>query len=493
VAADWRDERIAELEAQLAVRDARIAEQDARIAEQDARIAAQDAQIAALKKLVNELMEKLGRNSRNSGAPPSSDPPGVRQQRKEHGKSGSERKRGGQPGHRGNRRDLLPPEQVDEVVDHFPAECENCWKPLPQVPDEAPTRYQQTEVPPIRPHTTEHRRHAVSCVHCGYRTRAAFDEDVIPASPFGPRLMALIALFTGVYHLSRRKAQQLLNDVLGVRISLGAISAVETRGSEAVAPAVEEAWERVRQAEVKHTDGTGWLQAGVAMSLWTIATAVATVYRIVADGTKATLEPLYGALHGILVSDRAKALNFWAMEQRQICWAHLLRKFVAFSERDGPAAAFGQELLDYTGLVFEYWHSYKEGKLERERFVAWLRPVREQMEAALSRAVAAGIDGLSGSCADVLAHKTALWTFAQRDDVEPTNNHAERELRAFVLWRKRSFGTQSKRGNLFAERLMTVAATARKQGTNVLAFLTACCRAQADEFPAPSLFDSARA
>lgn len=198
--------------------------------------------------------------------------------------------------------------------------------------------------------------------------------------------------------------------MLGAPISVGAISAVEARVSDAVAPAVDEAWARVRGADVKHTDGTGWLQAGVAMSLWTIATATATVYKIVADGAKATLLPLYGTLRGILVSDRAKALNFWAMEQRQICWAHLLRKFVSFAERDG---------------------------------------------------------------------------------VEPTNNHAERELRAFVLWRKRSFGTQSDRGNLFAERLMTVAATARKQGQNVLAFLTACCRAHADRTCAPSLFGSA--
>lgn len=192
---------------------------------------------------------------------------------------------------------------------------------------------------------------------------------------------------------------------------------------------------------------------------------------------------------GFLVSDRAKALNFWAMERRQICWAHLIRRFVSFSERDGPTGAFGRELLDYTGVVFEYWHDYQDGKLSRDRFVPWMAPVRQQLEAVLARAVAADINGLSGSCADILAHKEALWTFAERDGVEPTNNHAERELRAFVLWRKRSFGTQSQRGNLFAERLMTVAHTARKQCKNVLAFLTACCQARSDA-SAPSLFDS---
>jgi transposase len=77
--------------------------------------------------------------------------------------------------------------------------------------------------------------------------------------------------------------------------------------------------------------------------------------------------------------------------------------------------------------------------------------------------------------------------------VEPTNNHAERELREFVLWRKRSFGTQSERGNRFAENLMTVAHTARKQNRNVLEFLTACCAAKAAKATAPSLFADAAA
>jgi len=54
------------------------------------------------------------------------------------------------------------------------------------------------------------------------------------------------------------------------------VSAVEARVSVAVKPAVDEAWERVEQARVKHTDATSWLQAGVSLSLWTIAATIAT-------------------------------------------------------------------------------------------------------------------------------------------------------------------------------------------------------------------------
>ena len=473
-------QRIAELEAELAVAHARIAEQEARIAEQDARI-------LALTKQVELLLERLGQNSSNSHKPPSSDPPGTGPQRKPN--QGKKGKRGGQKGHRGCFRELLPASQVDEVVNLFPAKCENCWETLPQTVDTDPLRYQVTEVPPIKPHTKEIRRHEVRCA-CGHRTRATFDPAAIPTSPFGPRLVALVALLTGVYHISRRQTGQLLEDVLGVRLSLGAISTIEGRVSDALAEPVAEAWEQVKDAPVKHTDGTSWLQAGAMMCLWTVATATATVYKVLAHGSKSALMPLFGKLTGILVSDRATALTFWAMERRQICWAHLVRKFVSFSERAGPAATLGQQLLDLTALVFEYHHDYRDGKLSREKYLDWMKPVREQFEATLMRAVAADIDRLSGSCADVLEHKLALWTFVERDDVSPTNNHAERELRAFVLWRRRSFGTQSERGNVFAARVMTVAHTARKQNKNTFAFLIACVRAHLDRASVPSLFTS---
>jgi transposase len=242
---------------------------------------------------------------------------------------------------------------------------------------------------------------------------------------------------------------------------------------------------------VKHPDGTSWFQAGLMCSLWTLATSVATVFKILANGKTATLAPLFGKKLGILVSDRATALNFWAMESRQVCWAHLLRKAIGFCERDGPAGKLGHELLDYIGILFEYWDQLRSGQLSRAELRERMAPVRKHVEALLERGVASKLPHVSGSCEDILAHRKALWTFVDQDGVEPTNNHAERELRAFVLWRKRSFGTQSERGNLFAERVMTVAHTARKQNKNVLDFLTACCTAARGDTPPPSLFASA--
>ena len=470
---DPRDQRIAELEAENAALKARTADLEHKVEE--------------LTQLVLTLKEQLERNSSNSSKPPSSDSPDQRAERRGKGPTGG--KRGGQPGHSGSKRALVPPEQVSEFKNLFPPECENCWALLPQTPSTSVQRFQTVELPEPKAHVIEWLRHCVACPGCSYKTWASIAP--IPASPFGPRLSSVIGLFTGVYHLSRRTAVSVVSDVLGIDLSLGAVSAIEERVSEAVKPAVDEAWLMAEQAAVKHTDGTSWFQAGVMCSLWTIATSVVTVFKILANGQAKTLAPLFGKKLGILVSDRATALNFWAMEKRQICWAHLLRKSIAFSERDGPSGALGRELLEYIGIVFDYWDQLRAGELSRDKFRELMAPVRKHVEALLERAVTAKLKHVSGSCADILAHRLALWTYVDQDGVEPTNNHAERELRAFVLWRRRSFGTQSERGNLFAERLMTVAHTARKQNKNVLEFLTACCTAARTGATPPSLFAAA--
>lgn len=464
--------------------DQRILELEAALAERDARIQALQKQVQELTALVERLQAKLSENSRNSGRPPSSDGPGAR---KGTGKKPKKKakKRGAQKGHPGKHRELLPVEAVDHVVHLYPPTCANCDAPLPKVKDERPQRHQVTELPEPKPEVTEFQCHAVDC-SCGHRTRASLGG--IGESAFGPRLCAVIAMLTGVYHMSRRATQRAAKELLGVGLSLGAISAIERRAADVLESPVGEAWEKVQSAKVKYTDGTTWLESGTTMQLWTIATACATVFRILTEATANTLRPLFGNRFGTMVSDRASSLYFWAMEARQICWAHLIRRFVGFSQRTGRTGEHGQRLLEYTELVFDYWHAYKDGRLSRTKLVERIRPVRRDFEAELEKAVRLQIKGLSGSCQDILHHKKALWTFVEEEGVEPTNNEAERALRAFVLWRKKSYGAQSQRGHLFAERIMTVAETARKQNRSVLRFLTEAFRARVDRRPTPSLF-----
>lgn len=454
----------------------------------DARIAKLEAQVAALLARIAELEARLNQNSSNSNRPPSSDSPADRQAR--GGKAPSRRTRGGQPGHKGWKRDLLPPEKVNRTRERFPNRCRRrgCGKLLSRRPNGEPLRHQVLEVPPIEPDVTEYRLHSVAC-ECGKVTRATLPAGV-PRGMCGPRLTALIGMLTGVYKLSRREAARLLGDVLGVDISLGALSESEADVSEAIEVPVEEARIYVSEQPAKNVDATGWRQAGLARTLWTIATPLVTVFGIVTDGSRASLRGLFASIRGILITDRGTQFGFWAMDQRQICWAHLVRKFAGFAEHEGPTGQLGEELLFWSQAMLHYWHLARDGTMSRRRFRTVMVSMRPIVEGLLDRGQRLGMRGVSGSCEDILEHKLALWTFVDHEGIEPTNNHAERELRGFVLWRKNSFGSQSDRGNRFAARIMTVAHSLRKQHRHVLDFLTDACTAALTGRPAPSLLPS---
>jgi len=128
-------------------------------------------ELEGLKKLeleVAELRERLGRNSQNSSKPPSSDPPSVS---RPNNRQPSGRKRGGQPGHQGHARQLLPPEEVNHIVELRPTACCKCGHLLLGY-DPDPVRHQVSEIPPVKAEVTEYRQHRLTCAVCGERTAA---------------------------------------------------------------------------------------------------------------------------------------------------------------------------------------------------------------------------------------------------------------------------------------------------------------------------------
>ena len=445
-------------------------------------------QVEELATRVEELTRELSKNSSNSHKPPSSDTLGKRRSFRK-AKKPTGKKRGGQPRHKGHSRAMLPADQIDAVVDIFPRRCDVCQQLPPRIIDADASPHQVVDLEDNgRRYITEYRRHTVVC-SCGERLVVSTQD--VPASAFGPQLQSTVCMFTGAYHLSRRQVTVVFREIFGIEMSLGSVSNIERRMSVALETASEEAMTCVASAAVKHVDETSWIRDAERCSAWVFACVAVSVFRIVADGRRGTFRKLLRRQRGILVSDRASVFLFWSMKQRQICWAHLIRTFVDFSQRDGPAAAVGEELKDYADLVFRYWRDLGSGKLSHSDFVRCVTAVRGGMKPCLQRAVHEEIPYVSGSCANMLEHWDAMWTFVEKPGVEPTNNHAERELRRLVLWRKRSFGSQSERGDRFAERLMTVTHTLRKQGGCVLDFLRHSLVAMLDSSRAPSLLAAA--
>ena len=280
-------------------------------------------QIATLSTRVAALEAHLSQHSGNSSRPSSSDPP-CAPPRPPHAASG--RKRGAQPGHPGQHRDLLPPDQVTELVVHAPTHCPHCQQDLPdQLPTIGPVLRQQVwELPPIEPTITEHQFPTVTCPHCQRAVRADRPPEVPPGS-FGPHLVALVALLHGRYRLSTRELALLLTDLWHIPISLGTIPALYQTAGTALAPVYREGQQAVHTQALANVDETPWWESCQQRYLWVAVTMVATLF-LVARRSRAALEGLLGApFGGIVSSDRYKAYAHLPTAQRQLCWAHLKR------------------------------------------------------------------------------------------------------------------------------------------------------------------------
>lgn len=438
-----------------------------------ARVEALETENKQLRAENAELKRRLGENSSNSSKPPSSDSPADRQARPKDAASGNSR--GGQRGHKGHKRTFLPANRVRSSTDCFPSECRRCGDTLPKQRDTDPVRHQVVDLPKIEPAADDYWLHRVTC-SCGETTCGSLPTGV-PQGMLGAQVLALIAVLTADGHMSRRKVQGLLAAVFGLEVSLGTLSESEQIVSDAVAPAVEEARIHALAEKVKYVDATTWYQAGAYRSLWTLATASVTVFAIVADGTRATLRVWMDRIRGVLVTDRGPQFTFWAVERRQICWAHLIRKFASFSELRGRPGEIGEDLLLWSRVLLHASHRVRDGTGTRADLKAVATNVRALVERLLEEGAGLPVKGFQGACRNILEHRPALWRFVSDVDVGPTNNHAERELRGLVCWRRSTGGSRSDRGDQFAANLKSVIHTCRKQRRHVLTYLNSAIHA----------------
>jgi transposase len=198
---------------------------------------------------------------------------------------------------------------------------------------------------------------------------------------------------------------------------------------------------------------------------------------------------LIGSYPGIIVSDRWPGYEHLDPDRRQVCWSHLQRDFRRHSEGLSEQKTFGQRGLELTGRVFAAWRGYQHEHHDRSRLQADIEPIQAQLRALLEDA------GRKSKrtrlhrrfANNLLKVWPALWTFATRPGVEPTNNPAERALRAPVIHRKLSHGTRTDDGERFAERALTAATTCRQQQRSLFDYLTQLLTAHARGDPLPTL------
>lgn len=435
---------------------------------------------------LEQRVEQLERQLRRRGGPPSSESGTAPMSGRKSKRRSSGRSRGGQPGHEGHGRSLVPLDHVDEMIPVKPASCRQCRQPLTG-DDPHPMRHQVIEVPQVQARVTEYRMHTLRCTHCTTLTEAEWPEGV-PRNTFGPSVQAWVGLLSGSYRMSKRNIVSLLHDAFGLELSLGTVSRLEQHVSDVLATPVEDARAYVRQQPAVNIDETSWREGTDKAWLWTAATEEVTTFAIrQSRGSDVAQELLGDNATAVVGSDRFTAYRYLPVANRQLCWAHLQRTFEVFTERGGQAAKIGTVLLEQVDTLFTWWHRIRDGTLEWSSFRTYLSRIRHRIHMELLYGQLLADPQTATTCANLLQVEPAMWTFASKPGVEPTNNAAERALRHGVLWRHTSFGTQCAAGSRFVERMLTVRTTLRQQRRSVLEYLATACQATLHNQPAPSL------
>ena len=356
--------------------------------------------VKQLEKRTEKLENKTNQNSQNSSKPPSSDSPFKKPEKK---RKKSKRKKGAQKGHKGHKQQLLEPTQQQEIL---PEKCECGCSTI--IADSLQPYYTQQviELPEIKMDVLHLILNKGKCQNCGKIVKAKVPKD--HQTGYGPRLSALIAEMSGIQGNSRETVRTFCKSVLNFSISIGAIQRVVDRASAALKPIYDKIGELARENEA--------------------------FLELIQDWS------------GILVSDNYGTYKKW-VHLRQTCLAHLIRKAKALSEaKDTVSQHFGKKILKELQLLCHWakappdedqWYEFYQ------RFIALIFDHHQQKDESgtLARSLIRQID--------------SLWVFLEVSGVEPTNNRAERTLRFGVLWRKRSKGTQSEKGNRWVERVLS--------------------------------------
>jgi transposase len=336
---------------------------------------------------------------------------------------------------------------------------------------------------PAQPEPEIH-RYAVEvrqCRRCGNKVRGqhpaiAAGQHGATAHRIGPRVKALAHILHYVHGVPVRKTPAIIADLTGVRLTQSAITQDAMKQSDGAVGARYEALRAsVRAQAVVHTDDTGWRVAGQTAFLMAFVNASLSVYQVRRRHRNEEVRELIPAdFSGVLVCDRGRSYDAEELEgvTQQKCLAHLIRNAATTAEeKAGRARHFGTQLADILRRAL----SLASGRKEMRPADYWKQAATldDELTRLLRDRNLRDPDNqrlLNGAGAQ--HDRGRLLRFVGEDEVEPTNNRAERDLRPAVIARKVSHCSKNDRGARAFEAFTSVLQTIRKMNPSA-AFLPA--------------------
>lgn len=448
-------------------------------------IEAQAAQIKQLEARIQELEQRLNKNSSNSSKPPSSDglskPPRTTSLR-ENGKN----KSGGQVGHKGET--LKQTETPDIVKKHILTTCPDCQHSLLQSPLLGIVKRQVFDIPPPKIEVTEHQAEIKYCTCCNKTITALFPPGVRAPVQYGEVIRSWSVYYQYQHFIPEDRLQQLFSDLYGIQVTTATLAGYNRIAFDALAPFEESILALVKTAAVKNLDETGFRVAGKTQWLHVASTKNATYFHV-----SPKRKSLIDGLSGTVVHDHWKSYyNLFGVEHG-LCNQHHLRELKAIIEHDKELWANDMRRLLRVMLRCRHFHGCNAIPPER---IKWLTKIYDRIikQGLVFHMAQTPLPckGKQGRQPRRTGHNLLLRLFHYKQDVlrflhDPvvpfTNNDAERDLRMMKCKQKISGGFRTSQGAEQFARIRGFISTIRKRGINVLNSIQAIF---SDNIPIPA-------
>lgn len=355
-------------------------------------------------------------------------------------------------------------------------------------------KWQQIELPEIKPLINQLELHESCCPHCKLIAMPELDKK--ETYLLGPRLEAFVNLCLGRFRMGHRMTREFIATLLPkIDLSQGLISKIKRRSAKALASAHQEIMERILAAnEPIHVDATGWRHMGKNQHAVGMKAANWVGFMFSEHQNKAAFKKLLPGKNLHLVTDRGLPVGEVNFRIHQYCLTHLLRNIQGLAEHSKTTSIETEQLgevYDCLQQLFVDKHRMDRGEIgvntwRQYGYQLWQYIegcVEELLETSPGKKVARFFRKVQKGWKHFKA-------YLRSPDYPMTNNSAEEALRSLVIARKLCFGSRSEYGKEWRAAIQSCVETLRRNGLSVLDFVADAIQAHRCGSPHPNICSS---